>query len=190
MVAVSLRYERTLSILETETFLREISRNSELPVHIRNHAKDLLRHSPSADQIFSLGRLEESLAQEKVGKAVPTRLVGPHQPLFCSSLNPSMKDERLSTPLADTPCGVSPGNQRAALKGDGFSAGLAEGTSHLGQVRIRAAEVFNDEAVAAAWLTEPNVVLGEESPESLCASEAGAQRVLKALNAIEWGGAV
>ncbi|WP_434006963.1 hypothetical protein [Halopseudomonas aestusnigri] len=33
-------------------------------------------------------------------------------------------------------------------------------------------------------------MLGAVSPESLCATEAEAQRVLKALNAVEWGGVV
>ncbi|MFU5473742.1 BPSL0761 family protein, partial [Pseudomonas aeruginosa] len=52
---MTLPYERTRAIVKTEEFLRELSRHSGLPQDIRSYAKSLLRHYPSADQIFSLG---------------------------------------------------------------------------------------------------------------------------------------
>ena len=55
---MTLPHERTRSVIKTEEFLRELARNTELPQDIRSYAKSLLRHYPSADQIFWLGRLE------------------------------------------------------------------------------------------------------------------------------------
>ncbi|MDM4789149.1 BPSL0761 family protein [Pseudomonas aeruginosa] len=54
---MTLPHERTRAIIKTEEFLRELTRSPELPQDIRSYAKSLLRHYPSADQIFSLGRL-------------------------------------------------------------------------------------------------------------------------------------
>jgi len=61
---LTLPYERTRAIVETEKFLKELSRDSGLPQELRTHAKALLRHYPSAAQVFSLGRLEEALMED------------------------------------------------------------------------------------------------------------------------------
>lgn len=61
---MTLPYERTRAIVETEKFLKELSRDSGLPQELRTHAKALLRHYPSAAQVFSLGRLEEALMED------------------------------------------------------------------------------------------------------------------------------
>ena len=47
---MTLPYERTRAIVETEKFLKELSRDSGLPQELRTHAKALLRHYPSAAQ--------------------------------------------------------------------------------------------------------------------------------------------
>lgn len=184
---MTLPHERTRSVLETERFLREICRNSELPPDIRSQAKGLLRHYPSAYQVFSLGRLEECLINDEAGAEVRRRLVAFHQPLFCSSLATASHELRLLAKPKHTPSVRNPKSQRTALKSDCYSVDGVTFSSHLDRIRIRALEVFSDDAVAAAWLAEPNTVLGEVSPESLCATKAGAQQVLKVLNAIEWG---
>ena len=61
---MTLPYERTRAIVETEKFLKELSRDSGLPQELRTHAKALLRPYPSAAQVFSLGRLEEALMED------------------------------------------------------------------------------------------------------------------------------
>jgi hypothetical protein len=61
---LTLPYERTRAIVETEKFLKELSRDSGLPQELRAHAKALLRHYPSAAQVLSLGRLEEALMDD------------------------------------------------------------------------------------------------------------------------------
>lgn len=83
---LTLPRERTRSVIKTEEFLRELSRNTELPQDIRSYAKSLLRHYPSADQIFSLGRLEECLVSDAPDDEYRRRVIAFHQPLFSSSL--------------------------------------------------------------------------------------------------------
>ena len=84
---MTLPRERTRSVIKTEEFLRELSRNAELPQDIRSYAKSLLRHYPSADQVFSLGRLEECLVNGPQDDEYRRRVIAFHQPLFSSSLD-------------------------------------------------------------------------------------------------------
>ncbi|WP_336512905.1 BPSL0761 family protein [Stutzerimonas stutzeri] len=84
---MTLPHERTRSVIKTEAFLREISRNKELPDDIRIYAKSLLRHYPSTDQIFSLGRLEECLVGNAQDDEFRQRVIAFHQPLFSSTLD-------------------------------------------------------------------------------------------------------
>ncbi|AYC33035.1 hypothetical protein D3880_11965 [Pseudomonas cavernae] len=83
---MTLPHERTRSVIKTEEFLRELSRNAELPEDIRSYAKSLLRHYPSAAQIYSLGRLEECLVSDALDDAYRRRMIALHWPLFSSSL--------------------------------------------------------------------------------------------------------
>ena len=82
---MTLPHERTRSVIKTEEFLRELARNTELPQDIRSYANSLLRHYPSADQIFSLGRLEACLVSSD--DEYRRRMLAFHQPLFSSSLD-------------------------------------------------------------------------------------------------------
>ena len=84
---MTLPYERTRAILKTEEFLRELSRHSGLPQDIRSYAKSLLRHYPSADQIFSVGRLEECLMSSGSEDEFRRQVTAFHQRLFSSSLD-------------------------------------------------------------------------------------------------------
>ncbi|KAA0945283.1 hypothetical protein FQ186_28765 [Pseudomonas sp. ANT_H14] len=83
---MTLPYERTRAIVKTEDFLRELSRDGGLPQDIRSYAKSLLRHYPSAAEVFSLGRLEECLASDTHDDEYRRRVIAFHQPLLCSSL--------------------------------------------------------------------------------------------------------
>lgn len=84
---MTLPHERTRSVIKTEEFLRELARNTELPQAIRSYANSLLRHYPSTDQIFSLGRLEECLVSGEPDDEYRRRMLAFHQPLFSSSLD-------------------------------------------------------------------------------------------------------
>jgi len=85
---LTLPHERTRAIIKTEEFLRELTRSPELPQDIRSYAKSLLRHYPSADQIFSLGRLEECLESDTPDDEFRRRVIAWHQTLLSSSLEP------------------------------------------------------------------------------------------------------
>lgn len=85
---MTLPHERTRAIIKTEEFLRELTRSPELPQDIRSYAKSLLRHYPSADQIFSLGRLEECLESNTPDDEFRRRVIAWHQTLLSSSLEP------------------------------------------------------------------------------------------------------
>ncbi|HHM4628883.1 TPA: BPSL0761 family protein [Pseudomonas aeruginosa] len=60
------------------TLLRELSRKTELPQDIRSHAKNLLRHYPTADRICSLGRLEERLVSDAPDDEYRRRVIAFH----------------------------------------------------------------------------------------------------------------
>ncbi|MGL3742241.1 BPSL0761 family protein [Pseudomonas aeruginosa] len=49
---MTLPHERTRSVVKTEAFLRDLSRNTELPDDIRSYAKSLLRHYPADSTPF------------------------------------------------------------------------------------------------------------------------------------------
>jgi hypothetical protein len=51
--------ERTRSVTQTESFLRDLVHDASLPEAIRLRAKGLLRHYPSASDIWLAGKLEE-----------------------------------------------------------------------------------------------------------------------------------
>lgn len=50
---MTLPHERSRAVIETGKFLRELLTNEQTPVPIRREARALLRHFPSADQVFS-----------------------------------------------------------------------------------------------------------------------------------------
>lgn len=182
--------ERARSIVKIKRFLREISQNPDLPSDIRSHAKSLLMHYPPVDSVLSLGRLEEWLINDEADAEMRRQFVALHQLLFCSSLALSSHGKHFLAQSTDTPGVRKLESERAGLDGEGTSALGVTYSNHLDRVRIRAFEVFGDDAVATAWVAEPNAALGGGSPEVLCATESGAQQVLSVLNAIEWGGAL
>lgn len=58
---MTLPSERSRAVIQTEIFLREISKNSDVSAAIRLEAKALLRHYPEARLINGLAHLEETL---------------------------------------------------------------------------------------------------------------------------------
>nr|WP_286775491.1 BPSL0761 family protein [[Pseudomonas] sp. BICA1-14] len=59
---MTMPHERTRAVIHTRDFLVELSRNAELPKDVRSSAKHLLRHYPSAGEVFLAGKGEELLA--------------------------------------------------------------------------------------------------------------------------------
>ncbi|WPP46073.1 MULTISPECIES: MbcA/ParS/Xre antitoxin family protein [unclassified Pseudomonas] len=58
------------------------------------------------------------------------------------------------------------------------------------EVQALAERVFESRSIALDWLARPNTALGDVTPLSCCATEAGAQLVRRILRAIESGGVV
>ncbi|MEH6389141.1 MAG: MbcA/ParS/Xre antitoxin family protein [Pseudomonas profundi] len=65
----------------------------------------------------------------------------------------------------------------------------SERIDRVAQVAMLAAEVFEDESVAAQWMSKPHDLLGGVTPLSLCETELGARQVRRVLHGIEWGSA-
>lgn len=82
---MTLPSERTRSVIQTEDFLKKICVNPEIPESIRNEAKYLLRHFPTADDIKTIGRLEEFLLKPP-GDKKREMLISLHMPLFSSKI--------------------------------------------------------------------------------------------------------
>ena len=55
---MSMPVERTIAVLSTRIFLHDISCNGSLPLEVRDHARGLLRHFPSAEDILLLAKKE------------------------------------------------------------------------------------------------------------------------------------
>ncbi|MNN92183.1 hypothetical protein D3C81_2104250 [compost metagenome] len=51
--------ERTRAIIHAREFLVYLSRDQALPEAVRNEARRLLRHYPTADEVLLAGRVEE-----------------------------------------------------------------------------------------------------------------------------------
>lgn len=76
------------------------------------------------------------------------------------------------------------------LKRDAVLSQVAsERIDRVAQVAMLAADVFEDESVAAQWMSKPHDLLGGVTPLSLCETELGARQVRRVLHAIEWGSA-
>lgn len=79
--------------------------------------------------------------------------------------------------------------ERRAKDGKPLDAVASERVDRLFQVALLARDVFEDDKVAAKWLSTANDALGGEPPFSLCDTELGAKQVRRVLHAIEWGNA-
>lgn len=55
---MSMPIERTIAVLSARVFLHDISCNASFPLEVREHARGLLRHFPSAEDILQLARKE------------------------------------------------------------------------------------------------------------------------------------
>ncbi|WP_249976769.1 BPSL0761 family protein [Vreelandella olivaria] len=58
---MTLPYERTRAIIQTEAFLTELSKDKTLPNEKRQEANRLLRHYPSRKEVLLAAEIEERL---------------------------------------------------------------------------------------------------------------------------------
>ena len=69
--------ERSRAVIQTEAFLKELSKDASLPEKVRRDAKFLLRHFPARSDVILAGQLEE----EAVTLPIPFLF-----PVFSSSI--------------------------------------------------------------------------------------------------------
>lgn len=55
---MSMPSERTRSVIQTEAFLRELSKSPLIPEEYRNEAKRLLRHYPESSFVLFAGKMD------------------------------------------------------------------------------------------------------------------------------------
>lgn len=53
---MTLPYERTWAVVETRRFLTTLQFNRRVPAAVREHARTLLRHYPTRNDVFHAGR--------------------------------------------------------------------------------------------------------------------------------------
>lgn len=63
---MTLPYERTRAIIQTEDFLIELSKDKSLPDEKRQEARRLLRHYPTRKEVLLAGEIEEKLTSGTV----------------------------------------------------------------------------------------------------------------------------
>jgi len=55
---MTLAHERTRSVIQAKEFLTAITQNSDIPESLRRQAKSILRHYPSKDEMYIVGKRE------------------------------------------------------------------------------------------------------------------------------------
>jgi len=71
-----------------------------------------------------------------------------------------------------------------------LNAAASERLERIASVAMLAAQVFEDEDAASAWMARANPALGGVTPVMHCETDIGARQVRRILHALEWGGAV
>ena len=59
--------ERTRSVIQTEAFLRELSKSPLIPEEYRNEAKRLLRHYPESSLVLFAGKMDDIIQGAEPG---------------------------------------------------------------------------------------------------------------------------
>lgn len=80
--------ERTRSVIQTESFLRELSKNSLIPDEFRNEAKRLLRHYPESSFVLFAGKMDDII--QSAGHGDPRRelAISGYHPMFTADIKP------------------------------------------------------------------------------------------------------
>ena len=83
--------------------------------------------------------------------------------------------------------GIAPSTLTRRKRGGSLAPDESEHVLRLAALLERAAQVFEDEAVAAEWLRTPNLALGDVAPLAMADTELGAREVDDLLGRIEYG---
>jgi hypothetical protein len=201
-------YERTLSVIETGSFLAMLSRDRSLPDNVRDQAKQLLRHYPTPQAVRLAGRCE-AIRQDEISRL----------PLSPQTLHPALATWPLLDPFfcgsteRDTPEPIAPpavatvpkfqsisGTAGARLAVDLQILSLAQSTgvgclsveyccftSARAQVLSRATVVLGSRARANRWFESPIRSLNRRKPCTLMGDAHEFTEVVDVLIRIEYG---
>lgn len=97
--AMTTVYERTRSVIETGVFLDRLARDGSLPQDIREQAKHLLRHYPTAQAVKLAGKCEE-IRQYEISK-LPISPKALHPALASWPVSPPTDGQNTTRPTFD-----------------------------------------------------------------------------------------
>jgi hypothetical protein len=83
---MTLPSERTQSVIQTEAFLRELSRSPLIPEEYRNEAKRLLRHYPEASFVLFAGKMDDIILGADPGDPRRELAISGYHPMFTAEL--------------------------------------------------------------------------------------------------------
>lgn len=201
-------YERTLSVVETGSFLAMLSRDKSLPDNVRDQAKQLLRHYPTPEAVRLAGRCE-AIRQDEISR-LP---ISPHtlhpalatwpllEPFFCDSTEHDTPEP--NAPMASvTVPKLQPisGTEGVRFAVDLQILGLAHSTgvgclsveyrcftSARAAVLLRATVVLGSRARASTWFESHIRSLDRRKPCTLIGDAQEFKEVMYVLMRIEYG---
>ncbi len=78
--------ERTRSVIQTEAFLRELSKSPVIPEEYRNEAKRLLRHYPESSFVLFAGKMEDIIQGAEPGDPRRELAISGYHPMFTAEI--------------------------------------------------------------------------------------------------------
>lgn len=78
--------ERTRSVIQTEAFLRELSKSPVIPEEYRDEAKRLLRHYPESSFVLFAGKMEDIIQGAEPGDPRRELAISGYHPMFTAEI--------------------------------------------------------------------------------------------------------
>jgi len=83
---MSMPSERTRSVIQTEAFLRELSKSPLIPEEYRNEAKRLLRHYPESSFVLFAGKMDDLIQSAEPGDPRREFAISGYHPMFTTEI--------------------------------------------------------------------------------------------------------
>ena len=83
---MSMPSERTRSVIQTEAFLRELSKSPLIPEEYRNEAKRLLRHYPESSFVLFAGKMDDIIQGADPGDPRRELAISGYHPMFTAEI--------------------------------------------------------------------------------------------------------
>lgn len=203
-------HERTRSVVESGEFLAALAKDNSLPELIRNQAKQLLRHYPSAQEIWTAGRYE-NLRQQEIVRLIGTSMSLPPAlalwplcaPFFCDAneqdgpmrrtqLNTALDDQIDVSEATSISSWALPKSEQTLVPATTFKSGCLSlrylcFTSLQEQILVQASRVLGSRLLALQWLNKAALGLDKRPPCSLLSSYQDYKLVADFLTRIEYG---